>query len=355
MMKCQHCGAHLDDGSHFCSECGYPVDDHHTVRTRVPEPEGIEERRVLERQAPINSSEPPGKKIRLIILALVGLIALITVFVGARVLKGQGDLKQAQAYMDAGDYEAAYQAFLALDSAEAKDGARLAKHCIDAQNILNVAKEQKINQQFITALSNLQSIPEDTEGVYEAAQAEIQAIQLMVYTSADQSMADGDFAGADKLLNDYLLLFPTDATAAAKKADVKAKKEEAEAAAQLAEDTEKALAQAQLEAEMAEAQAQATENQAQGVIDAADYGYSDSYLNGLYGLETTVTSESANIRSGPSIDAPIVTTVSRGSYVYIYDVQPDVGRIWCRAIITSIKTGSSYDAWISSRNLDYSL
>lgn len=355
-MKCQHCGSHLEDGAHFCSECGNPIDAQHTVRTRVPDPEDHEDRRVLDRQPPRTDSSPPGRNIQLMILALIGVIVLITAFVGGKVLKSQGQLRQARAYMESEDYEEAYHVYMSLSSNEAKDGARLAKKCMDAQVILKTAKEQRTNQQLIPALSNLQNIPQAAEPVYEAAQEEIKTIQQMIYTFTDQSIADGDFAGADKLLNDYLLLFPTDTTATAKKADVRAKREEAEAAAkQAAEDTEKALAQAQVEAEMAEAQNQATENQAQGVIDAAAYGYSDSYLNGLYGLETTVTSESANIRSGPSIDAPIVTTVSRGSYVYIYDVQPDVGRIWCRAIITSIKTGSSYDAWISSRNLDYSL
>lgn len=355
-MKCPNCGAQVPDDARFCSECGSPLQHQHTIPTPVPDPELYEERRSPKGSPQKSDDKGLKQTIKMFIITAILVLAALTIFFIGRVMRMQSQIKEAEAYMESGDYEAAYEIYKSVKVSDTKDQARIAKKCIDAQKILDNALQQKVSQQFILALSNLKTIPEEALPVYEEAQAEIKSIQEMIYTSAEQSIADGDYDGADALLNDYLLQFPGDATATGQKSQIKAKREEAEAAAKkMAEDTEKALKDAQAEQEKAAAQAQANEDHAKKVLDASAYGYSDSYLYGLYGLETTVTSATANVRSGPGIDAEIVTTVSRGSYVYIYDIQPDVGRIWCKAIITSINTGNSYDAWISSRNLDYSL
>ncbi|MDO5755655.1 MAG: SH3 domain-containing protein, partial [Tissierellia bacterium] len=67
-------------------------------------------------------------------------------------------------------------------------------------------------------------------------------------------------------------------------------------------------------------------------------------------VKTTVSY--SNVRSGPGLDYSIVTSVSKGSRVFIYEAEGEDERTWYHGIITSSETGNSYDAWISSKNLE---
>lgn len=73
----------------------------------------------------------------------------------------------------------------------------------------------------------------------------------------------------------------------------------------------------------------------------------------LVGKTYLVTTENAKIYDQPSNKSEVISSIPLGSEVYIYEAKPDSGqRVWCHAIIKSADSLKSYDAWISSNNLE---
>ena len=73
----------------------------------------------------------------------------------------------------------------------------------------------------------------------------------------------------------------------------------------------------------------------------------------LVGKTYLVTTDNAKIYEEPSNKSEVISSIPMGSEVYIYEAKPDSGqRVWCHAIIKSADSLKSYDAWISSNNLE---
>ncbi|MDU4019253.1 MAG: SH3 domain-containing protein, partial [Finegoldia magna] len=73
----------------------------------------------------------------------------------------------------------------------------------------------------------------------------------------------------------------------------------------------------------------------------------------LVGKTYLVTADNAKIYEEPSNKSQVISSIPMGSEVYIYEAKPDSGqRVWCHAIIKSADSLKSYDAWISSNNLE---
>ncbi|MGO4988338.1 MAG: SH3 domain-containing protein [Gallicola sp.] len=383
-MKCKMCGNDVHDGDKFCKHCGQSVSNDTTGKYHrcencgaLMDPEDVYclncgERRDLvqkkntissyrkteEQPVPSHKSAPENKGTgKYIALGVFGIAALILLFVGWNYYSYHSKLDQADRLFNGGEYALAQDAYQQLADKDAKPEVlrklKESKAYSQAQSNYDNALNSIQKGQYQQALELLAAIPEEAKEIKTLANEEIGKMETAVLEFAKSSIEDMDYSSAEKVLTAYAAQDPNNEEIKKAKEDLSAAKNKSQTAASGKENTNQALSSSQTDQSRKTAEQKAAASQARGVQDAA---YSQAYLNGLIGLNTTVTSAKANLRSAPDINASVITYVSRGAEVYIYDIVPDgTERIWCRAVVTSIVTGNTYDAWISSRNLDYSL
>lgn len=373
-MNCKMCGNEIQENDQFCKHCGHSVTNEHTGKFNrcekcgaLMDPDDVyclncgEKREIYTKAEPVHQEAAAKKETsstgKYIALAVFSIAAVILLFFGWNYYQYNSKLKQADMLFDSGEYVMAQDAYQSLADKNAKPEVlrklKLSKSYSEAQSNYDNAMNHIQKGQYQQALQLLAGIPDDAAEIKTLANEEISKMEAPVIEFARSSIDDMDFESAESLLNAYIAQNPDNKEINKLKEEAKEAKKKSQTASQGSESTDQALSSGQSSAARKKAEREATAAQAQGVQDAA---YSKDYLQGLIGLSTTVTSDKANLRSGPDINSSIVTYVSRGSSVYIYEVVPDgTERIWCHAIITSSVTGNTYDAWISSRNLDYSL
>ena len=88
----------------------------------------------------------------------------------------------------------------------------------------------------------------------------------------------------------------------------------------------------------------AKQAQSQAKYDSSEDARMNILASKLIDTTQVITSSEANVRSGPSLNASVVGTVTRGDSVYVYSVQPAPGRVWC-----NVGNGE----WISSKTMGY--
>lgn len=252
--------------------------------------------------------------------------------------------KTAEKYIEIGDYENAIATYnkliLKRDDVEYIEKLDLAKKLKKSDESFQEGEKQYKNSNYSKAILSYSEVLEEDKDNYKAAKDRIKSIKEIYISEIESTIEDLDFENAESKLAEYKDILDEETVLTYKEKITKNKEEEEKVQEEQKEKEELALAKAELEELMKEVTRISKQNL------AANPDYRNLYY---------VTSNKANIRSGPSINASIITYVSKGSSVYIYDTVEDIGRTWCRAIITSSVTGNSYDGWISSRNLDYSL
>ena len=63
--------------------------------------------------------------------------------------------------------------------------------------------------------------------------------------------------------------------------------------------------------------------------------------------------DNANLRKGPSINSEIITSLSKGTDLYIKDTKIEGNkRIWCLVETKNEKTGESFEGWISNKVME---
>lgn len=255
--------------------------------------------------------------------------------------------KTARKYAELGEYDDAIDTYnkLILKSDNDKyidEISKVKKLKQSYESFLN-GKKQYDNGNYAKAASLLEEVVKDDEENYSKAKKILDSISVEYTAAIEASLEDMNFEEAESKLTEHSKIFNDEEMVTAYKKKIEdSKKSQKEEEEKQKEQEELALAKDELE----KLKNQVKENNNR---NNTTYIYSNS------GFVNYVTSDKANIRSGPSINSSVITYVSRGSTVQIYETVQDVGRTWCHAIITSSVTGNSYDGWISSRNLDYSL
>lgn len=291
------------------------------------------------------SMEKNNKKIIIgIVLIAVIIVGIIAFVFGQKHFKISKMEKTAEKYIEIGDYENAIATYnkliLKRDDVEYIEKLDLAKKLKKSDESFQEGEKQYKNSNYSKAILSYSEVLEEDKDNYKAAKDRIKSIKEIYISEIESTIEDLDFENAESKLAEYKDILDEETVLTYKEKITKNKEEEEKVQEEQKEKEELALAKAELEELMKEVTRISKQNL------AANPDYRNLYY---------VTSNKANIRSGPSINASIITYVSKGSSVYIYDTVEDIGRTWCRAIITSSVTGNSYDGWISSRNLDYSL
>lgn len=228
---------------------------------------------------------------------------------------------------------------------------------------VNYLKEMK----YIDAAKSFLKVSNKDNVNYQKAQQRLQESTQAVIIASDSFAEDDNFDASLNMLNSYARVMPHETLVIDKIKEVEKaknqyneKKQEEEKQRALSEKKEKEAREKaeKLASESAEELKKEKENSKNQ--SNKDYSYEtddnrrliDLCIR-LVGKTYLVTTDNAKIYEEPSNKSQMISSIPIGSEVYIYEAKPDSGqRVWCHAIIKSADSLKSYDAWISSNNLE---
>ncbi|MCC2716752.1 SH3 domain-containing protein [Finegoldia magna] len=202
---------------------------------------------------------------------------------------------------------------------------------------------------------------------YQKAQQRLQESTQAVIIASDSFAEDDNFDASLNMLNSYARVMPHETIVIDKIKEVEKaknqyneKKQEEEKQRALSEKKEKEAREKaeKLANESQEELKKEKENTKQEDKEDESYETDDNkrlidLCIRLVGKTYLVTTDNAKIYEEPSNKSEVISSIPMGSEVYIYEAKPDSGqRVWCHAIIKSADSLKSYDAWISSNNLE---
>lgn len=228
---------------------------------------------------------------------------------------------------------------------------------------VNYLKEMK----YVDAAKSFLKVSSKDNVNYQKAQQRLQESTQAVIIASDSFAEDDNFDASLNMLNSYARVMPHEAIVIDKIKEVEKaknqyneKKQEEEKQRALSEKKEKEAREKaeKLASESAEELKKEKESTKQPDKQDESYETDDNkrlidLCIRLVGKTYLVTTDNAKIYEEPSNKSQVISSIPMGSEVYIYEAKPDSGqRVWCHAIIKSADSLKSYDAWISSNNLE---
>ncbi|OXZ39336.1 hypothetical protein B9N56_01060 [Finegoldia magna] len=228
---------------------------------------------------------------------------------------------------------------------------------------VNYLKEMK----YIDAAKSFLKVSNKDNVNYQKAQQRLQESTQAVIIASDSFAEDDNFDASLNMLNSYARVMPHETLVIDKIKEVKKaknqyneKKQEEEKQRALSEKKEKEAREKaeKLASESSEELKKEKENSKNQSNKDDSYETDDNrrlidLCIRLVGKTYLVTTDNAKIYEEPSNKSQMISSIPIGSEVYIYEAKPDSGqRVWCHAIIKSADSLKSYDAWISSNNLE---
>lgn len=228
---------------------------------------------------------------------------------------------------------------------------------------VNYLKEMK----YIDAAKSFLKVSNKDNVNYQKAQQRLQESTQAVIIASDSFAEDDNFDASLNMLNSYARVMPHETLVIDKIKEVEKaknqyneKKQEEEKQRALSEKKEKEAREKaeKLASESAEELKKKKENSKNQSNNDDSYETDDNrrlidLCIRLVGKTYLVTTDNAKIYQEPSNKSEMISSIPMGSEVYIYEAKPDSGqRVWCHAIIKSADSLKSYDAWISSNNLE---
>lgn len=228
---------------------------------------------------------------------------------------------------------------------------------------VNYLKEMK----YVDAAKSFLKVSNKDNVNYQKAQQRLQESTQAVIIASDSFAEDDNFDASLNMLNSYARVMPHETIVIDKIKEVEKaknqyneKKQEEEKQRALSEKKEKEAREKaeKLANESQEELKKEKENTKQPDKKDESYETDDNkrlidLCIRLVGKTYLVTTDNAKIYEEPSNKSEVISSIPMGSEVYIYEAKPDSGqRVWCHAIIKSADSLKSYDAWISSNNLE---
>ena len=228
---------------------------------------------------------------------------------------------------------------------------------------VNYLKEMK----YVDAAKSFLKVSNKDSVNYQKAQQRLQESTQAVIIASDSFAEDDNFDASLNMLNSYARVMPHETIVIDKIKEVEKaknqyneKKQEEEKQRALSEKKEKEAREKaeKLANESAEELKKEKENTKKPDKKDESYETDDNkrlidLCIRLVGKTYLVTTDNAKIYEEPSNKSEVISSIPMGSEVYIYEAKPDSGqRVWCHAIIKSADSLKSYDAWISSNNLE---
>ncbi|MDU5201309.1 SH3 domain-containing protein [Finegoldia sp. BIOML-A2] len=228
---------------------------------------------------------------------------------------------------------------------------------------VNYLKEMK----YVDAAKSFLKVSNKDSVNYQKAQQRLQESTQAVIIASDSFAEDDNFDASLNMLNSYARVMPHETIVIDKIKEVEKaknqyneKKQDEEKQRALSEKKEKEAREKAEKLANESAEELKKEKESTKKPDKKDESYEtddnkrliDLCIR-LVGKTYLVTADNAKIYEEPSNKSQVISSIPMGSEVYIYEAKPDSGqRVWCHAIIKSADSLKSYDAWISSNNLE---
>lgn len=314
------------------------------------------------------------KQKNIIAVVLITVAIFVGAFVGLNILnssKAEKLDKLAHQCIVDGNYQKAVDYYSELydrtNDGSYIDKKREAVELLSSKNNYDYGVNYLKEMKYVDAAKSFLKVSNKDSVNYQKAQQRLQESTQAVIIASDSFAEDDNFDASLNMLNSYARVMPHENIVIDKIKEVEKaknqyneKKQEEEKQRALSEKKEKEAREKaeKLANESAEELKKEKENTKQEDKEDESYETDDNkrlidLCIRLVGKTYLVTTDNAKIYEEPSNKSQVISSIPMGSEVYIYEAKPDSGqRVWCHAIIKSADSLKSYDAWISSNNLE---
>lgn len=314
------------------------------------------------------------KQKNIIAVVLVTLVIFVGAFVGLNIFnssKAEKLDKLAHQCIVDGNYQKAVDYYSELydrtNDGSYIDKKREAVELLSSKNNYDYGVNYLKEMKYVDAAKSFLKVSNKDSVNYQKAQQRLQESTQAVIIASDSFAEDDNFDASLNMLNSYARVMPHENIVIDKIKEVEKaknqyneKKQEEEKQRALSEKKEKEAREKaeKLANESQEELKKEKENTKQEDKEDESYETDDNkrlidLCIRLVGKTYLVTADNAKIYKEPSNKSEVISSIPMGSEVYIYEAKPDSGqRVWCHAIIKSADSLKSYDAWISSNNLE---
>ena len=314
------------------------------------------------------------KQKNIIAVVLITVAIFVGAFVGLNILnssKAEKLNKLANQCIVDGNYQKAVDYYSELydrtNDGSYIDKKREAVELLSSKNNYDYGVNYLKEMKYVDAAKSFLKVSNKDNVNYQKAQQRLQESTQAVIIASDSFAEDDNFDASLNMLNSYARVMPHETIVIDKIKEVEKaknqyneKKQEEEKQRALSEKKEKEAREKaeKLASESAEELKKEKESTKQPDKQDESYETDDNkrlidLCIRLVGKTYLVTTDNAKIYEEPSNKSQVISSIPMGSEVYIYEAKPDSGqRVWCHAIIKSADSLKSYDAWISSNNLE---
>ncbi|MDU5507668.1 SH3 domain-containing protein [Finegoldia magna] len=314
------------------------------------------------------------KQKNIIAVVLITVVIFVGAFVGLNIFnssKAEKLDKLAHQCIVDGNYQKAVDYYSELydrtNDGSYIDKKREAVELLSSKNNYDYGVNYLKEMKYVDAAKSFLKVSNKDSVNYQKAQQRLQESTQAVIIASDSFAEDDNFDASLNMLNSYARVMPHETIVIDKIKEVEKAKNQYNEKKQ---DEEKQRALSEKKEKEAREKAEKLANESQEELkkekestkkpDKKDESYEtddnkrliDLCIR-LVGKTYLVTTDNAKIYEEPSNKSEVISSIPMGSEVYIYEAKPDSGqRVWCHAIIKSADSLKSYDAWISSNNLE---
>ncbi len=314
------------------------------------------------------------KQKNIIAVVLITVVIFVGAFVGLNIFnssKAEKLDKLAHQCIVDGNYQKAVDYYSELydrtNDGSYIDKKREAVELLSSKNNYDYGVNYLKEMKYVDAAKSFLKVSNKDSVNYQKAQQRLQESTQAVIIASDSFAEDDNFDASLNMLNSYARVMPHETIVIDKIKEVEKaknqyneKKQDEEKQRALSEKKEKEAREKaeKLANESAEELKKEKENTKKPDKKDESYETDDNkrlidLCIRLVGKTYLVTTDNAKIYEEPSNKSEVISSIPMGSEVYIYEAKPDSGqRVWCHAIIKSADSLKSYDAWISSNNLE---
>ncbi|MGN5979501.1 SH3 domain-containing protein [Finegoldia magna] len=314
------------------------------------------------------------KQKNIIAVVLITVVIFVGAFVGLNIFnssKAEKLDKLAHQCIVDGNYQKAVDYYSELydrtNDGSYIDKKREAVELLSSKNNYDYGVNYLKEMKYVDAAKSFLKVSNKDSVNYQKAQQRLQESTQAVIIASDSFAEDDNFDASLNMLNSYARVMPHETIVIDKIKEVEKaknqyneKKQDEEKQRALSEKKEKEAREKAEKLANESAEELKKEKESTKKPDKKDESYEtddnkrliDLCIR-LVGKTYLVTADNAKIYEEPSNKSQVISSIPMGSEVYIYEAKPDSGqRVWCHAIIKSADSLKSYDAWISSNNLE---
>ncbi|MDU7560082.1 MAG: SH3 domain-containing protein [Finegoldia magna] len=314
------------------------------------------------------------KQKNIIAVVLITVVIFVVAFVGLNIFnssKAEKLDKLAHQCIVDGNYQKAVDYYSELydrtNDGSYIDKKREAVELLSSKNNYDYGVNYLKEMKYVDAAKSFLKVSNKDSVNYQKAQQRLQESTQAVIIASDSFAEDDNFDASLNMLNSYARVMPHETIVIDKIKEVEKaknqyneKKQEEEKQRALSEKKEKEAREKAEKLANESAEELKKEKESTKQPDKKDESYEtddnkrliDLCIR-LVGKTYLITTDNAKIYEEPSNKSEVISSIPMGSEVYIYEAKPDSGqRVWCHAIIKSADSLKSYDAWISSNNLE---